>query len=67
MSMAGQNESDDLFVSGVKAKELMIAKSSILFFLFRWKNKNVDLFTMGSLIFGIQNKISSDPLCPTLP
>ena len=29
MSMVGQSESDDIFVSGVKAKELMITGSSI--------------------------------------
>ena len=46
----GQNESDDIFVSGVKVKRLMIIGSSILLFIFQWKNKNVDLFTMGSLI-----------------
>ena len=66
MSMVGQSESDDIFVSGVKAKKLMITGSSIFLFLFQWKNKNVDLFTMGSLIFGIQNKIFSDLLCPTI-
>ena len=57
MSMVGQSESDDDFVSGMKAKELMATGSSIMLFLFQWKNKNVDLFTIGSLIFGIQNKI----------
>ena len=62
----GQSESDYIFVSGVKAKELTITGSSILLFLFQWKNKNVTLFTMGSLIFGIQNKIPSDLLCPTI-
>ena len=53
MSMVGQSESDNNFVSGVKAKELMITGLSVLFFLFQWKNRNVDIFTMGSLIFGI--------------
>ena len=62
----GQGESDDIFVCEVKAKELMIAGSSMLLFLFQWKNKNVDIFTMGSLIPGIQNKISSDLLYPTI-
>ena len=36
MSMAGQSESDNIFVSGVKAKELEITGSSILLFLFQW-------------------------------
>ena len=44
----------------------MITGSPILLFLLEWKNKNVDLFIMGSLIFGIQNKIPSDLLCPTI-
>ena len=66
MSMVGQSESDDIFVSVVKAKELMTTGSSMLLFLFQWKNKNVDLFTMGSFIFGIQNKIPSDLLYPTI-
>ena len=38
----------------------------MLLFLFQWKNKNVNLFTMGSLIFGIQNKIPSDLLYTTI-
>ena len=67
MSKVGQSESDDIFVSRMNSKELMITGSLLLHFLFQWKSKNVDLFTMGSLIFGIQNKISSDLLCPTLP
>ena len=64
MSMVEKSESDDVFVSGVKAKESMITGSSILPFLFQWKNKNADLFTIGSLIFGIQNKIPSNLLFP---
>ena len=32
--MAGQSESDDIFVCGVKAKELMITGSSVLLYLF---------------------------------
>ena len=64
--MVGLSESDDIFVSGVKAKELMITESSILLFIFQWKNKNMDLFTMSSLIFGIQNKNPGDLLCPTM-
>ena len=60
----GQSESDDIFVSEMKAKELMITGLLILLFLIQWKNKNVDFFTMGSLIFGIHNKISIDLLCP---
>ena len=66
MSMVGQSESDDIFVSELKAKELTITGSSVLLFLFQCENKNVDLITMGSLIFGIQIKISSDLLCSTL-
>ena len=67
MSMVGQSESDDIFVSGVKAKELLIIGSSLLLFLFQWENKNDDLITICSLVFGIQIKMSSDLLCPTLP
>ena len=51
MSMVGQSESDYIFASGVKAKELgvkakelMITWSSILLFFFQWKNKNVAFF-----------------------
>ena len=64
--MVGQSESDDIFVSELKAKELMITASSVLLSLFQWENKNVDLITMGSLSFGIQINISSDMLCPTI-
>ena len=68
MSMVGQSESDDIFVSELmKAKELTVTGSSVLFFLFQWENKHVDLITMGFLIFSIQIKISSDLLCPTPP
>ena len=63
MSMVGQGESDDIFVSKLKAKELMITGPSVLLSLFQWENKNVDLITMGSLSFGIQINISSDLLC----
>ena len=66
MSMVGQSESDDIFVSELKAKKLTITWSSVLLFLFQWENKHVDLITMGFLIFGIQIKISSDLLCPTI-
>ena len=66
MSMVGQSESDDIFVSELKAKELMITGSSVLLTLFQWENKNVDFITMGSLSFGIQINISSDLLCPTI-
>ena len=62
----GQSESDDTFVSELKAKELMVTRSLVLLPLFQWKNKNVYLITMGSLIFGIHIKISSDMLCPTI-
>ena len=34
ISMVGQSESDDIFVCGVKAKELMITGSSLLLYLF---------------------------------
>ena len=61
----GQSKSDDVFVSAVKAKELLI--TSILNFLFQWKNRCVDVFTIDSLIFSIQNKIPSDLFCPTIP
>ena len=57
---------DDIFVCGVKAKEFMITGLSVLLYLFHYKNKNVYLFTMGFLIFGIQIKIPSDLLCPTI-
>ena len=33
----GQSESDDIFVSEVKVKELMITGSSVLLFLFQCK------------------------------
>ena len=49
----GESESNYIFVSGVKANELTITGSSVLLFLFQWKDRNVDLFTTGSLIFGI--------------
>ena len=63
----GESELDDIFVSELKAKELTITGSSVLLFLLQCENKNVDLITMGSVIFGIQIKISSDLLCPTIP
>ena len=62
--MVGQSESDDIFVSGVKTKELIITELSVLPFLFQWENKKV--YLVGSLIFGIQIKIPSDLLCPTI-
>ena len=49
MSMVGQSESDDIFVSELKAKELTI--TVVLLSLFQLENKNVDLITIGSLIF----------------
>ena len=61
-TMVGQSESDD--VSGVKIKELRITGLSVLPFLFQWENKHV--YLVGSLIFGIQIKIPSDLLCPTM-
>ena len=66
MSMMGQSESDDIFVSELKAKELMMTGSSVLLSLFQWENKNVNIITMGSLSFGIQINISSDLLCNTI-
>ena len=39
----GQNESDDIFVSELKAKELTVTGT--------WESKNVDLIIIGSLIF----------------
>ena len=62
----GQSESDDIFVSELKAKELTITGSSGLLFLFQCENRNVDLITIGPLIFGTQIKISSDLLCPNI-
>ena len=64
--MVRQSESDDIIVSESKAKELIIAGSSVLLSLFQLENKNVDLITMGSASFGIQINISSDLLCPTI-
>ena len=46
--MVGQRESGDIFVSVLKAKELIITGSSVLLSLFQWENKNVDLITMVS-------------------
>ena len=40
MRMVGQSESADIFVSELKAKELMITRSSVLLSLFQWENKN---------------------------
>ena len=40
--------------------------SSVLLSLFQWENKNVDLITLGLLIFSIQIQISSDLLCPII-
>ena len=39
----GQSESDDIFVSELKAKECMVTGT--------WGSKNVDLIITGSLIF----------------
>ena len=64
----GQHESYDIFVCGVKAQgEFMITGLSVLLYLFRYKNRNVYLFTMGFLIFGIEIKILGDLLYPILP
>ena len=71
MSMVGQSESVDIFVSELKANELTMTGLSVLLFLFQWENKHVDLITMGFLIFGIQVKISTLSHCthfaPTPP
>ena len=71
MSMVEQSESDDIFVSELKAKELKMTGSSVLLFLFQWENRHIDLITMGFLIFGIQIKISTLPhythFAPTPP
>ena len=61
----GQIESDDVFAFGVKAKELTIQGHQFCF-SFSNRKKNVDLFTMGSSIFGIQNKIPCYLLWPTV-
>ena len=60
MSIMGQSESDDIFVSD------MVTGSSVLLSLFQWENKNVDLIILGLLIFSIQIQISSDLLCPII-
>ena len=39
ISMMGQIESDEIFVSELKAKERMITGSSVLLFLFQWEYK----------------------------
>ena len=44
----------------------MVTGSPVLLCLFPWENKNVDLITLGLLIFSIQIQISSDLLCPII-
>ena len=63
MSMVGQSESDDIFTYELKAN--VPYDNRVLSFTFPIPigNKNVDLITIGSLIFGIQITISSDQLC----
>ena len=39
MSMVGQSEPDDIFVSELKSKELIITGSSVLLSLFQSENK----------------------------
>ena len=51
-----------MFVFGFKAKD-MITMHIFLPFLLQWGNKNYDLITNGSLIFGMQRKMSADLLC----
>ena len=59
-----QSETDDIFVFGFKAKD-MITMHIFLLFLLQWENKNYDLIANGSLIFGMQRKMSADLLCPS--
>ena len=66
MSMVGQSESDDIFISELKANSLTVTGSPVLLSLFQCENKNVDLITLGLLIFSIQIQISSDLLCPII-
>ena len=47
MSMVGQSESDDIFVSELKASLLMVTGSPVLLSLFQWENKTVDPITLG--------------------
>ena len=44
----------------------MVTGSPVLLSLFQSENKNVDLMTLGLLIFSIQIQISSDLLCPII-
>ena len=44
----------------------MVTGSPVLLSLFQWENKNVDLITLGLLIFSMQIQISSDLLCPII-
>ena len=67
MSIVGQSESDHIFASELKAKELTMTGSLVLLFIFQWENKHVDLITMGFLIFGIQIKILLYPTIFILP
>ena len=59
MSMVGQSKSDDIFVSGVNCKELMIAGVINFAFLFLW-NVNMWIFSLWV------PKILSDLLCPAM-
>ena len=58
--------SQDVSVSGVKAKVIYDNRVINFVFLFQWKNKNMDPSITGSLIYGMQNKVPSDLLCPTM-
>ena len=62
MSMVGQSESEDAFVSGVTVKELMITGSSVLLFLFQLENKNV--YHHGFSNFWQTNENSQLPVLP---
>ena len=64
MSMVWQHESDDICLWSESQGELMITGLSVLPYLFHYKNKNVYLFTMGFLIFGIHIKILGDLFLP---
>ena len=44
----------------------MVTGLPVLLALFQWENKNIDLITLGLLIFSIQIQISIDLLCPII-
>ena len=67
--MVGQTESDDIFVSELKVKELTMTGSSVLLFLFQWEI-NMLIYYYGFSNFWHTNKnFYFAPLysfCPTL-